>query len=822
MSVKKLFSAALLLSLILGCSGSNTRNYTSDNITLPGEYKDYTLLPNGWKLTPAGKKIEVGELPLNLILTKDGKYAITSNSATKENTLSVVDLKDGKEIQRDTISQTWRGLVFNQDDSNLYVSGGNKNLIYIFDFNQGKLTLSDSIIIGQPFPKDKISITGLDYLPSKNLLLAATRLDNALYICDVKTKKVLRKLRFEGECYDVKINHAETYAYVSIWGKSSIAEIDLSNFAITNIIEVGPHPCEILISKNDDRLFVADANTNSVSVVDLNTKKEIEKINSALKPNAPLGSTPNAICFNNDETVLIIANADNNYLALFDIREKNKSQPMGFIPVGWYPTSVKTLPDNEIVVANGKGFTSYPNPLGPVPIKNGRSGRDNNQYIAFLIKGTLSIIDYPNREELNNYTAKVYSNTPYTQPQKYVREQHVVPDFFELGPSTKIKHVFYIIKENRTYDQIFGDIKEGNGDTSLCIFGQKITPNIHKLVENYTLYDNFYCDAEVSAGGHNWSTAAYATDYVEKTWPVYYGGRGGNYDYEGGSEIAAPTSGYIWDQVIDKNLGFKDYGEYVNSVEGVPGLYEATDKYMEPYVAKNYPGWDLSISDVKRYEEWSKDFEKFEQKDSLPAFNLIRLPNDHTEGTRKGELTPQAYIAQNDYALGLIIDKISKSKFWKQSAIFVLEDDAQSGSDHVDAHRSELLVISPYIKRHFVDHTLYTTSGVLKTMELILGLKPMTQYDLSATPILNSFTDIPDFHPYEVVNPLIDINATNLASTYGSEESEKFNFTKEDDAPEIRLNEIIWKSIKGKDSKMPSPVRSAFVKVVEKKDKDDD
>ena len=319
----------------------------------------------------------------------------------------------------------------------------------------------------------------------------------------------------------------------------------------------------------------------------------------------------------------------------------------------------------------------------------------------------------------------------------------------------------------------------------------------------------------MSADGHNWSTAAYATDYVEKTWPVYYGDRGGFYDYEGGSKIASPSSGYIWNEIIKKKLTLRNYGEFVEEIEGSKNNYMSADTNLAEYTCKEYPGFDLNISDLYRYKIWEKEFNEFIVRDSLPALNIIRLPNDHTMGTVKGSLTPLAYVAQNDFALGLMIDKISKSKFWKTSIIFVLEDDAQNGSDHVDAHRSTLLVISPYIKRNFVDHTMYSTSSVLKTIELILGLKPMTQYDLSANPILYSITGQPNYDTYNVINPLINIEERNLADSYGSQRSSEFDFAKEDDIPDIELNEIIWKSIKGKDSKMPAPVRSAFVSVFE-------
>jgi len=813
---KKLFPFLFIIVFLFGCSAQDITRLNK-KVILPGKFEDFTLLSNGWKLTPSGEQVGIGELPLNLIITKSEKYALTSNSGTKENSISVVDLTAGKEIQRIDVDKTWRGLTFNDADSKLYVSGANNNLIYAYDFNSGHLSLSDSIIIGKPFPDEKISISGIDYLNGRNILLAVSRMSNSLYVINISNKSILKSLKFESECYDVKINHAGTYAYISLWGKSSVAEIDLRSFSISSVITVGDHPSEILISKNDDRLFVANANNNSVSVVDLKTKRETEKIISSLNPDAPYGSTPNAICFNNDGTVLIVANADNNYLALFDISQKDKSRSIGFIPVGWYPTAVKTLSTNKIIVTNGKGISSLPNPNGPIPTEKDKDRTD--EYIGYLFNGTLSIINFPDTKTLLSLTQRTYSNTPYIGKNKIVDglpQQNVIPINFNSNGSDKIKHVFYIIKENRTYDQVFGDISKGNGDSSLCIFGRKITPNEHALVNSFTLFDNFYCDAEVSADGHNWSMAAYANDYVEKTWPVYYGDRGGDYDFEGSAPISVPSSGYIWDEIIKKNLSLRNYGEFVEEVEGTKNTYKSEDNDLDKYTCPDYPGFDLEISDLYRFKKWEKEFNEFVRNDSLPAFNLIRLPNDHTQGTVKGSLTPQAYVAQNDFALGLMIDKISKSKFWKESIIFVLEDDSQNGSDHVDAHRSTLLVISPYVKRNFVDHTMYSTSSVLKTIELILGLKPMTQFDLAANPILAPIVDQPNFGTFSTINPLINIEEKNLAGAYGSIRSSEFNFTREDDIPDLELNEIIWKSIKGKDSKMPPPVRSAFVNAVER------
>ncbi len=794
---------------------------TIDSLIIPGVYSDYTLLPNGWKLTPVGEHMNIGELPLNMIITKDEMYAIVSNSGTGEHSLSVVDIKNKKEVQRIVLDKTWRGLTFNLEENLLFASGSYDDLIYIFDFHSGKLSLRDTLILNKESANEKISVTGLCFFPNRNFLLVVSKGSNSFYVCDLSTKSVIKKINLNSECYDVIINHSQTRAFVSLWGDGAIAEIDLSNFELMRKIKVGDHPCELLLSKDDSRLFVTNANNNSTSVVDLSTHKESEKIISSLKADVPYGSTPNSLTFNSGESILIIANADNNHLALFDISEKNKTKSLGFIPTGWYPTSVKFLAkSNQIIVANGKGLASQANPEGPKPTEKDKYITD--QFIGTLFKGVISIIDFPRKAQLSRLSEQVYSNTPYTN-KNFNREikQSVVPIEHDGTKSEKLKYVFYIIKENRTYDQVFGDITFGNGDSSLCLFPREVTPNQHRLAEEFVLFDNFYVDAEVSADGHNWSTAAYATDYVEKNWPTLYGKHAGSYDFEGGVPIASPSSGYIWDNVINNNLRFRNYGEFVERSKVNPNYYQARDEYLNDYTCSDFPGYDLSISDIVRFEKWSEDFDKLAEKDSLPHVSLLRLPNDHTAGTRAGSLTPKAYVAQNDYSLGLIIDKISKSKYWKETAIFVLEDDAQNGSDHVDAHRSILLVISPYVKRNFVDHTMYSTSSVLKTMELILGLPPMTQYDLSATPILDAFTDNPNFTSYSVIEPLINIEEKNSADAYGSARSEELNLSKEDAIPDIEFNEIIWKSIKGVDSEMPAPVRSAFVKIISN-NKDDD
>lgn len=795
---------SLFVLFITGCNSSSEITFMK-----PGTYDNYILLPNNWKLTPIGEQIDIGEFPINMILIENDRFAVTSNSGTAEHSISLIDLHTKKETQRIILNKTWRGLDYDKSNKFLYVSGGNDDLIYILKFSDSRFIFVDTLFLRKEKIKVPFSVTGLKYIDKFKKLLAVTKGDSSLYIINLKNHKIENKIKFTGKCYDIITNQDENIAYISLWSESKIIEFDLTENKIKNIINVGDHPCEMLIKKSENLLFVANANNNTVSVVDLNSKKEIEKLNSAILPDLPYGSTPNSITFNEDETRLFIANADNNYVAVFDISKNHSSKSLGFIPTGWYPTCIKfSSIDNSLIIANGKGSGSKANPDGPNPVDPEKYR--GNEYIGALFKGTISTVPQITNEQLTIYSELVYKNTPLTKPNS-VDKLNLFSSEHNLIPSDKIKYVFYIIKENRTYDQIFGDLPQGMGDSNLCIFPRKITPNHHKLAEEFVLFDNFYCDAEVSADGHNWSTAAYATDYVEKNWPTLYGGRGGTYDFEGGVPAATPSSGYIWDNVIKSKLSYRNYGEFVKKDKD--GLYSHTDEYMQPYTCREFPGFDMNISDVTRYEIWERDFDSLLSTNSFPNLSIIRLPCDHTEGTKKGVLTPTAMVAQNDYALGLMVEKISKSKIWNQSVIFVVEDDAQNGSDHIDAHRSILLAISPYIKKSFVDHTLYSTSSILKTIELILGLPPMTQFDLFANPIIAPFQDQLNERTYSTIKPLVDIFELNADNAYGSERCEQFDFSREDNIPDIEFNEIIWKSVKGKDAVMPPPVRSAFVKL---------
>ncbi|MEK7832103.1 MAG: beta-propeller fold lactonase family protein, partial [Acidobacteriota bacterium] len=460
----------------------------------------------------------------------------------------------------------------------------------------------------------------------------------------------------------------------SNWGSRSLAVIDTAMNSVTATIQVGDHPNDIELTRDGKTLYVANANSNTVSVVDTVTLKELEAISTALHPKSPAGSTPNAVALSPDEKTLFIANADNNNVAIVDVKKRQAAEVEGFIPTGWYPTSVRVSRDGKrIFVANGKGTASAANPKGPTPL----IGR-TDQFIGTLLKGTVSLIDLPGKARLAQLTKRTYANSPYTdallKAARAPKEKTAIP--VKLGEASPIKHVIYIIKENRTYDQVLGDMKEGNGDPSLTLFGEEVTPNQHALAREFVLLDNFYVDAEVSADGHNWSTAAYATDYTEKTWPTNYSQRGRTYDYEGSKKIARPTAGYIWDYCKRAGVSYRSYGEFVGvrdvKLGGGGGneadTPEAAKARRENYTSEDalvghfspkFPPYDLSVTDNTRVDHWLEEFREFEQNGKLPQFQIVRLGNNHTRGTVAGAPTPRAFVAENDLALGRLVEAVS-------------------------------------------------------------------------------------------------------------------------------------------------------------------
>lgn len=788
--------------------------------TVPGKK---TTLPNGWSLTPAGSQLALGDLPLNMAVSNSKQYLAVTNNGQSTQSIELFDIAHQVKLDSVTIPKSWYGLAFGNNNQYLYASGGNDNRILIYSVARQKLQLTDSIILDKKWPV-KVSPAGLVVDDQQHRLYVVTKENNSLYVIDLIRKSVLSKIPLGAEAYTCILSPKQNELFISVWGGEKILCYNTAQQKITDSILVGSHPNEMILSKNGKYLFVANADDNSVSVININLHRVIEKLNTALYPNAPTGSTTNGVALSKDQQTLYVANADNNCLAVFDVSNPGKSFSKGFIPVGWYPTNVKVIGKN-IFVTNGKGLQSAANPLGPNPASKSESvwyqKADNTvkgpvEYIAGMLKGSLSIIPEPDIPLLALYSQQVYQNTPYNRYKELHAEGEAGnPIPAKVGDTSPVKYVFYIIKENRTYDQVLGDVPEGNGDTSLVLFGEKITPNQHALANQYVLLDNFYCDAEVSADGHNWSFGAYANDYLEKTWPTGYGGRGGTYDAEGKRAIANNKNGFIWDWCKKQGISYRTYGEFADD-------YKPNIPVLKNHFCTYYTSWDMNVRDTSRVSQWKRDFDSLVAIHQLPQFNSLRLITDHTEGMKLGRPSPFAHVADNDLAVGLFIEHLSHSPVWNQSVVFIVEDDAQNGPDHVDAHRAPAYVISPFIKRGFVDHTMYSTSSVLRTIELILGLAPMSQYDAAATPMWRSFTHQPNFSTYRHIPANVDLNEINLQKNRLSKLSKYFDFTKEDRVPEDIFNEVLWKGIKGMDAKVPKPMRAAFVLVPNSDKKEDD
>jgi len=784
---------------------------------------EQVMLPNGWKLSPVGRSIPLGDLPLNIVVSPSKKYIAVTNNGQSVQSIQLIDTKTEKILHSEVIAKSWFGLAFSADEKFLYASGGNDNWILKYAIVSGKLKLSDSITLGKKWP-EKISPAGLVIDHLKQLLYVVTKENNSLYIIDLKTKKTIKQIALSSEAFTCVLSPDKKELYISLWGADKIVVLNTQKQILIDSVNVGDNPNDICLTKNGQFLFVANANDNSVSLIDIKKRKIIETLDAALYPGAPSGSTSNGLALSADEKNLYIANADNNCLAVFDIGKPGLSKSKGFIPVGWYPTSVKTI-GSRIFVANGKGFTSKANPYGPNPMRkaedviyqSGDLKRPKEvEYIGGLFKGTLSILPTPSEKQLSSYSKMVYDNSPYTKEKETTAQGEAGnPIPMKVGSPSPIKYVFYIIKENRTYDQVLGDIPEGNGDISLVLFGEKITPNQHKLAREFVLLDNFYVDAEVSADGHNWSTGAYATDYLEKTWPTSYGGRGGTYDGEGKRAIANNKGGFIWDLCKRNNVSFRTYGEFTDD-------YKPNIPVLKDHFCTYFTGWDEKVRDTTRFNQWKRDFDSLLAINKVPQFNSLRFINDHTEGLRKGRPTPFAHVADNDWATGLFVEYLSKSSIWKESVVFIIEDDAQSGPDHVDAHRTTAYMAGGFVKRKFIDHTMYSTSSMLRTMELILGLPPMTQYDAAATPMWRCFTSTPDLTPFTSLASNINLDDKNVVINEWQRRSELFDLTKEDAVPDLEFNLVLWHAVKGSSIPFPGPRRAAFVKIKKEKDDDDD
>ncbi len=780
-----------------------------------------TLLPTGWSLKPAGTQLTVGDFPVHVATHPNGRWAAVMHSGYRDHEIVVVNTAAVEVVSRVVLPQTFYGLAFNPAGDRLYASGAEDEVVYQFDFSQGYL--SDRRTIEVAPTSDTFVPTGIHITSDGESLLVCGGWGHQLKVISLADHQATWCVTFEdgSHPYTVMADANSNRAWVSLWGGKSVAVVDLKNRCLLATWPIGSHPTEMVLTP-DGRLCVACSDTNHVYIVDAQQGNQLEVLSTALYPESQHGSTPNSLALSPDGKLLAIANADNNNLVLFDLSDHGNARSLGFIPVGWYPTNVRFSRDgNQLLVANGKGLTSHSNRHGPKPGLPTPHGIP--EYIGRLFTGTVSVIAVPGPAETSRWNRIAYRCSPLqagspAQVSAAREANHPIPAV--VGDTSPIKYCIYIVKENRTYDQVFGDLPQGNGDPSLCLFPRNVTPNHHALAEQFVLLDNFYVESEVSADGHEWSMAAYATDFVEKTWPLTYrGGRGKlTYPAEGSFEIAQPSSGYIWDQCRRAGVSYYSFGEFVRHGKKSGEPSQAAVPSLEGHFDPEFRSYDLDYTDQRRADRYLEKLKEFDANDSMPRLTILRLPNDHTYGTRVGKPTPRAMVADNDLALGRIVEAVSHSRFWPQTAIFVVQDDAQNGSDHVDAHRTVALCVSPFTRRGYVDSSMYSTASMLRTMELILGLEPMTQFDAAARPMDNSFTPQRNLQPYVHLPTQIDLDERNQADAWGADLSAKLDLSSEDAADDLLFGEIVWRSVKGSDSPMPAPVRAAFVHPVGEED----
>lgn len=835
-----LLAALVILTPTVGAASSLMQNIW------PGTHGNTTRLINNWTITPAGVETRLGDLPMNSVLSPNGRNLLISNDGAGIQSLQVISTATSQVLQ--TIpytvpSSVFIGLAYSPDGTHAYASGGGSEVVHTYDVSSnGLLTASGDITIGtskqNPFP------TGLSISPDGKMLYVANNLTNNVSVINTATKQIVGTVAVGGYPYTTLTSSDGTTVYVSNWGDGTVSVIDTKTQAVTSTIAVGKHP-NAMVFGPDGLLFVADANSDAISVLDTARNTVVRTISVSLYSHAPFGSSPEGLAVSHNGQHLYVVNSGNNDVVEISLHGNQGPEKVeGEIPTAWYPSSVVVSKDDTtLFVTNAKGRGAGPNDTGNYPNPTSATPASLNNYTGTMIVGTLSTIPMPGPGLLQLYSNQVMRNDHVGDDSTWERDPgNPIPTPGKISP---IQHVIYIVKENRTYDQVFGDLPQGNNAPDLTLFGQANTPNLHALVEQYGVFDNFYADAEVSADGHNWATSANASDYNEKMWPQDYSpypGRNRGYDFEGGSNINLSAGGYLWDDAAQAGISYRDYGEFnvdnfsASQAKLIPASQASTcagavahsytgvtipagevlcfpsetvNAAATPNLAGHYDPhfrtFDSKYREADRVAEWTNEFNQFVANNNLPQLTILRLPNDHTSGTTPGALTPQAFVAENDLAVGQVVDTVSHSKYWGSTAIFVTEDDAQNGPDHVDAHRTEALVISPYTyhKKLFVDHTLYDTAAMVRTIELILGLYPMSQFDIAATPMWRDFTSQANTTPYTALPEQYQPTQVNSSTAYGAQASSQMNFTYADAAPDGLLNEILWHAIKGANTPYP-------------------
>jgi DNA-binding beta-propeller fold protein YncE len=842
-----------------------------------GHAGEALITPVNQIVTPAGKLIELpGLRPLAVTLSPDGKMLVTSG-LTHE--LVAIDPANGNILQRvplppdavgkqnpittlilnpdDKAELSFTGLTFSPDGSRIYLSNVHGDLKVFSVSRNGTISPVASFPLppaAAPSRREEIP-AGIAVSADGKKIYVAGNLSNRLLELEAATGKVLRTWNTGVAPLDVLL--AGHKIYVSNWGgrrpdagsvtgpagqgtrvrvdarsiasEGSVTVIDLADGQISALpreIVIGPHAGALALAPNKKNVVAASAGADTLSVIDTQSDEVVETLTARQNPGDLFGAQPDALAFDRSGKKLYVANATQNAVAVFQFAP-GESKLLGLVPVGWFPAALAfDAKRNQLCVANLKDITTKAQP--------GRLGATGFGFNTHQYCGTLSLVPVPSKAELAAFTQKALSNLRYPLlaqaklPPRLNRAPQPVPE--RGGEPSVFKHVIYIIKENRTYDQVLGDVKTGNGDADLCIFGERVTPNYHKLVSEFVLLDNTYCSGVLSADGHQWADSGLASDYVERGfagWPRSY--PAGGFGRGGRDALAYSPAGFIWDNALAHGKTVHDFGEFTTASKrwknplqrGKIGFAESWQDFttgakaieyscepdieaLRPFIENDWCSWDLSVPDVWRAAKFSARLQEFEKAGNLPALTILWLPNDHTDAVTPGSPTPAAMVADNDLAFGQVIEALSHSKFWKDTCVIAIEDDPQNGWDHVSGYRTTAYVISAYTKRHAVIGTQYNQTSLLRTMELMLGLPPMNQFDATATPMFDCFTSTPDFTAYTAVTNNVPLDEMNppLKRLLGAQRkdaiaSAKLPLDKPDQCNEDVLNRILWRALMG-------------------------
>jgi YVTN family beta-propeller protein len=846
--LRALPALALVLAAVPSTAGAGTR-----------------VTPAGWSVRPAGAEISISRStqgfqgPLGSALSPSGQKLLSvSSAAARINSADLFDLRRRRRTgtvpydSRAGIAQAvFYGVTFSPSGRYAWASGGGQNVVHVYKVGK------DLREIGQiPTPYFP---AGLAYgkTPRGDRIYVANNLSGlagvtnppgrTVTVIDPKTNQVTSTidLGFALQPYGVTFDRSGRKAYVTNWMGRSVSVIDTRRERATRRIQLSPpnnpqladHPNAIAANPRRDEVYTANGNSDTVSVIDTRRDRLVRTMAVGLVRGARPGAKPDGLAVSPDGRRLYVALAGENAIAVLDLVHHKR---IGFIPAAWNPTDVDITRDGKrllITTANAAGRRPR-RCAGPYAVGDCSIGdyAYTSRAPRISTKGGISVVRTPRTsKQLRTLTRTVLRNN------RVQARRAKKPPF--LGA---IRHVIYVMKENRTYDQVLGSLGKGDGDPALTLFGEDSAPNHRELARRFTLFDNFYADSDVSADGLNWAFAAGVSDYVDRTWPISYSPgprnaqRARDFEHTNFAEqfiteplafdrtifrgAAALTHGYLWDNAWRSGVSFRDYGMYTRTPGDCTGAGNTSDvTHLDDYrygdhVDERYPGFNLRCSDhTQREPEWEREFRGAEAafranpaRDRLPALSIVRLPNDHTFGTAAGRAIPESYMADNDLALGRLVDTVSKSPYWRNTAIMVTEDDAQNGPDHVDAHRTLAYVISPYTQHAKVDHTHYDTAAMVATLEDLLGMPPMTITDQRATRMWKGFSSRPNLRPYDALTPKVtpfgDKGApTNARGAPLAKASASWNFGVEDATPEIALNQAIWKSVRGRRAEMPAP-----------------